>query len=65
MTDRLYGIKPRIFVVRCTNTGKSFLLNKLIAKTTLNKEKEKKVIVQTKTIQIYFVQARKVKLIRS
>ena len=42
MTDRLYGIKPRIFVIGCTNTGKSSLLNKLITKTTLNKSKREK-----------------------
>ncbi|CAI2386276.1 unnamed protein product [Moneuplotes crassus] len=42
VVDRVYRRKPKIYVMGCTNSGKSSFLNQLISYTTKNKEKRSK-----------------------
>ena len=42
VTDRIHKMKPKIYVLGWTNSGKSSFLNQLIYNTTLNKDKREK-----------------------
>ena len=42
VTDRIHKMKPKIFVLGCTNSGKSSFLNQVISYTTKNKDKRSK-----------------------
>lgn len=42
VTDRIHKMKPKVFILGCTNAGKSSFLNKLISHTTKNKDKRQK-----------------------